>query len=111
MPRGLRGRIHVPICGIFGTGRRIVLMLNTTSADLAPLETDLRVAFGDDLAGAPIRALQLASGSCQAAGRTEACERAMAVARLLLVQGADPETIAASLISQAIPDAELDLEA
>ncbi len=33
------------------------------------------------------------------------------MARLLLHQGADPETIAAALISQAIPEAELDLEA
>jgi GTP pyrophosphokinase len=33
------------------------------------------------------------------------------VARLLLVQGADPETISAALISQAIPERELDMEA
>ncbi len=33
------------------------------------------------------------------------------MARLLLLQGADPETIAAALISQSIPEKELDLEA
>ncbi|MBC8023759.1 MAG: bifunctional (p)ppGpp synthetase/guanosine-3',5'-bis(diphosphate) 3'-pyrophosphohydrolase, partial [Burkholderiales bacterium] len=38
-------------------------------------------------------------------------ERALAVSRLLLMQGADPETIAAALVSQAIPERDLDLEA
>jgi GTP pyrophosphokinase len=87
-------------------------MLSASSAatDVAPFEADLRAAYGEALAETPARALQLARGSCQASGRSEAFERALAVARLLLVQGADPETIAAALISQAIPDAELDLE-
>jgi GTP pyrophosphokinase len=40
----------------------------------------------------------------------EAFDRALAVGRLLLLQGADPETVAAALVSQAIPDAELDLD-
>src|SRR6185369_11326921 len=46
-----------------------------------------------------------------ASGRAESFERALSVARLLLVQGADPETIAAALISQAIPERDLDMEA
>src|SRR5258706_1543710 len=85
-------------------------MLNASSTDLAPFEGELRAAFGEALADVPARALQLARGWCQAAGRHEAFDRALAVARLLLVQGADPETIAAALVSQSIPDAELDLE-
>ena len=85
-------------------------MFNATVTDLGPFDADLRAAFGEAQAGVPSRALQLASGSCQASGRAEAFERALAVARLLLAQEADPETIAAALISQAIPDAELDLE-
>src|SRR5687767_8734243 len=87
-------------------------MLSASSAatDAGPFEAELRAAFGEPLADAPSRALRLAQGACQAAGRTEAFERALAVARLLLVQGADPDTIAAALVSQAIPDAELDVE-
>jgi len=87
-------------------------MLNASSAatDVAPFEAELRATFGDPLADVPIRALQLAHGASQAAGRPEPFERALAVGRLLLVQGADPDAVAAALISQAIPDAELDLE-
>src|SRR5436190_6501452 len=87
-------------------------MLNASSRtiDAAPFDEELRGAYGDALADLPSRALQLARGSCQAAGRMEAFERALAVGRLLLLQGADPETVAAALVSQAIPDAELDLD-
>ena len=87
-----------------------MLSASSATSDVAPFEADLRATYGEALAEVPSRALQLARGACQAAGRTEAFERAMAVARLLLLQGADPETVAAALISQAIPDAELDLE-
>src|SRR5258706_7287216 len=87
-----------------------MLSASSTTSDVAPFDEDLRAAFGDALADVPARALQLARGACQAASRGESFERALAVARLLLVQGADPETVAAALISQAIPDAELDLE-
>src|SRR6185503_4867109 len=76
----------------------------------APFESELRATYGEALADLPSRALQLARGASQASGRADAFERAVAVARLLLVQGADPETIAAALITQAIPDAELDLD-
>ena len=87
-------------------------MLSPTAAtDLAPFEGELRSNFGAALAELPVRALQFARGAAQAAGRPEAFERALAVARLLLVQGADPETIAAALVSQAMPERELDLEA
>ena len=87
-------------------------MLSPSAAtDLAPFEGDLRSTFGAPHAELPVRALQFARGASQAAGRDEAFERAVAVARLLLVQGADPETIAAALISQAIPERDLDLEA
>src|SRR5438552_9946995 len=85
-------------------------MLSAPSTDLASFEGQWSAAFGEALADVPARALQLARGSCQASGRHEAFDRALAVARLLLVQGADPETIAAALVSQSIPDAELDLE-
>src|SRR5258706_5254368 len=85
-------------------------MLNASSTDLAPFEGELRAAFGEALADVPARALQLARGWCQAAGRHEAFDRALAVARLLLVQGADPETMAARVVSQSIHEAELDLE-
>src|SRR5947207_567649 len=85
-------------------------MLSSSTTDVAPFEAELRARFGDALAEIPARALQLARGACQAAGRSEPFERALAVARLLLVQGADPETVAAALISQAIPEHELDLE-
>ncbi len=83
----------------------------SAAADLAPFEGELRSAFGAPHAEAPVRALQFARGASLAAGRADAFERAVSVARLLLVQGADPETIAAALISQSIPERELDLEA
>ncbi|HYC38534.1 MAG TPA: bifunctional (p)ppGpp synthetase/guanosine-3',5'-bis(diphosphate) 3'-pyrophosphohydrolase [Usitatibacter sp.] len=87
-------------------------MLSPSAAtELAPFEGELRSTFGAALAEVPVRALHFARGAAQAAGRAEAFERALAVARLLLVQGADPDTVAASLISQAIPERELDLEA
>ena len=87
-------------------------MLSPSAAtELAPFEGELRATFGAALAELPARALQFARGASSAAGRAEAFERALAVARLLLLQGADPETIAAALISQAIPERELDLEA
>jgi len=87
-------------------------MLNASSRtiDAAPFEEELRGVFGEALADLPSRALQLARGSCQAAGRMESFDRALAVGRLLLLQGADPETVAAALVSQAIPEAELDLD-
>ena len=87
-------------------------MLSPSAAtELAPFEAELRTTFGAALAEAPARALQFARAACGAAGRDEAFERALAVARLLLVQGADPETIAAALISQAVPEREVDLDA
>jgi GTP pyrophosphokinase len=107
-------------CGFFRIGIRIEptrpapsppVLSSTAATDLAPFEAELRSTFGAALAELPVRALQLARGSAQAAGRGEAFERALAVARLLLVQGADPETIAAALVSQAIPERELDVEA
>ncbi|HUL95213.1 MAG TPA: bifunctional (p)ppGpp synthetase/guanosine-3',5'-bis(diphosphate) 3'-pyrophosphohydrolase [Usitatibacter sp.] len=87
-------------------------MLSTSSTtDLAPFEGELRATFGAAHAELPARALHFARGAASAAGRAEAFERALAVARLLLLQGADPETLAAALIGQAIPENELDLEA
>ncbi|HET7548374.1 MAG TPA: HD domain-containing protein, partial [Usitatibacter sp.] len=86
-------------------------MLSSTAHDVAPFEAELRAAFGAPLAQAPVRALQFARGAAQAAGREEAFERALAAARLLLVQGADPETVAAALVSQSIPGKDLDMEA
>jgi len=83
----------------------------SAASDLAPFEGELRATFGAALAELPVRALQFARGASSAAGRHEAFERALAVGRLLLLQGADPETIAAALVSQAIPERELDLEA
>ena len=86
-------------------------MLSPAAAtDIAPFEAELRSTFGAALAELPARALQFARGAAKAAGRGDAFERALAVARLLLLQGADPETIAAALISQSIPEKELDLE-
>jgi GTP pyrophosphokinase len=79
-------------------------------SDLPQLQSDLVATYGEALADAPLRALQLARGACQAAGRDAAFARAVSVARLLLVQGADPETVSAALISGALPEAELDLE-
>src|SRR5258708_26062844 len=87
-------------------------MLSSSAAtDLAPFEGDLRSTFGAAHAELPVRALQFARAAASAAGRNESFERGLAVANLLLVQGADPETIAAALISQAIPQRDLDLEA
>jgi GTP pyrophosphokinase len=112
--------IRPALCGFFRIGIRIEptrpapsppVLSSTAATDLAPFEAELRSTFGAALAELPVRALQLARGSAQAAGRGEAFERALAVARLLLVQGADPETIAAALVSQAIPERELDVEA
>jgi GTP pyrophosphokinase len=81
-----------------------------SGADLAQLEATLAATYGAALADAPLRALQLARGASQAAGREPAFGRAVAVARLLVLQGADPDTVAAALISGAIPDGEQDLD-
>ena len=87
-------------------------MLSPSAAtELAPFEGELCATFGAALAELPARALQFARGATSAAGRADAFDRALAVGRLLLLQGADPETISAALISQAIPERELDLEA
>ena len=86
-------------------------MLSPTAAtEIAPFEAELRSTFGAALAELPARALQFARGAAKAAGRDDAFERALAVGRLLLLQGADPETISAALVSQAIPEKELDLD-
>ena len=86
-------------------------MLSPTAAtEVAPFEAALRSTFGAALAEVPVRALQFARAASTAAGRDEAFEHALAVARLLLLQGADPETICAALISQSIPERDLDLE-
>jgi GTP pyrophosphokinase len=86
-------------------------MLSPSAAtEPAPFEAELRSTFGAPHAELPVRALQFARAAATAAGRPDAFERALAVSRLLLVQGADPETIAAALISQAIPERDLDLE-
>src|ERR1700741_5144002 len=87
-------------------------MLSPSAAtEPAPFEAELRSTFGAPHAELPVRALQFARAAATAAGRPDAFERSLAVSRLLLVQGADPETIAAALISQAIPERELDLQA
>ena len=87
-------------------------MLSPSAAtEPAPFEAELRSTFGAPHAELPARALQFARAAATAAGRPGAFERALAVSRLLLLQGADPETIAAALISQAIPERDLDLEA
>ena len=87
-------------------------MLSPIAAtEIAPFEAELRATFGDALAEVPVRALHFARGASSAAARDDAFDRALAVARLLLVQGADPETIAAALISQSIGERDLDLEA
>src|SRR5260221_8797937 len=83
----------------------------SAATDLGPFEGELRSTFGAPHAELPARALQFARGASKAAGREEASEGPLAVAPLLLLQGADPQTIAAALISQAIPEKELDLEA
>ena len=90
---------------------KTLAVLSPTAIDLAPFEGELRSTFGVPHAELPVRALQFARAASQAAARAEAFERALAVSRLLLVQGADPETIAAAVISQSIAEAELDLEA
>ena len=87
------------------------MLSQTAATDVAPFEAELRSTFGAAAAELPVRALQFANGATQAGARHEAFERALAVARLLLVQGADPTTIAAALVSQAIPEKELDFEA
>ena len=87
-------------------------MLTSTAATEADrFEREVRATFGDTLAEVPVRALQFAQGACKATGRTAAFDRALAVARLLLLQGADPETVTAALISQAIAEPDLDLDA
>ena len=79
--------------------------------DLAPFEAELRSAFGAAHGEAPVKALQFARAAAQASGRDGGFDRALSVARLLLMQGADPDTVAAALIGEAIPEKELDLEA
>jgi GTP pyrophosphokinase len=86
------------------------VLSNSAATDLAPFEAQLRSTFGAVLAETPARALHFARGAAAASSRHDAFERALGVARLLLVQGADPDTIAAALISQSIPQHEIDLE-
>ncbi len=87
-------------------------MLTSTAATEADrFERELRDTFGEALAESPVRALQFAQGACKATGRAEGFERGLAVARLLLVQGADPETVTAAIVSQSIPEPDLDFEA
>jgi len=83
----------------------------SAATDIAPFEAELRATFGEALADVPVRALQFAQAAAAAAGRETSFDRALAVARLLLLQGADPDTIAAAIISQALGDRDLDLEA
>ena len=78
--------------------------------DVAPFEAELRTTFGAAHGEVPAKALQFARAAAQAAGREDMFDRALAVARLLLVQGADPDTIAAALIGESIPEKDLDLE-
>src|SRR6478609_7018795 len=86
-------------------------MLSPSAAtESVPFEAELRSTFGAPHAELPVRALQFARAAAGASGRPDAFDRALSVSRLLLLQGADPETIAAALISQAIPERELDLE-
>ena len=87
-------------------------MLTSTAATEADrFERELRETYGETLAEVPVRALAFAQGACNATGRLELFDRALAVARLLLVQGADPDTVTAAIVSQAIPEPELDQEA
>ncbi|MFZ3323781.1 MAG: bifunctional (p)ppGpp synthetase/guanosine-3',5'-bis(diphosphate) 3'-pyrophosphohydrolase [Usitatibacter sp.] len=83
----------------------------SAATDFAPFEGELRATFGAPHAELPARALQFARSATRVGARDEAFEHALSVARLLLHQGADPETVAAALISQSIPERELDLEA
>ena len=92
-------------------GIEFAVLSPSAATELAPFEGELRSTFGAALAEVPVRALHFGRGAASASGRGEAFDRALAVGRLLLVQGADPETIAAALISQSIPERELDLEA
>ena len=86
------------------------MITDLSVSDLPQLRSGLVATYGEALADAPLRALALARGACQAAGRDAAFERAVSVARLLLAQGADPETVSAALVSGALPETELDLE-
>jgi len=61
----------------------------SAASDLAPFEGELRTTFGAALAELPVRALQFARGAASASGRDDAFDRAQAVGRLLLLQGAE----------------------
>jgi len=82
----------------------------TAVSDLARFESDLTATYGAALADLPVRALQFARGAAQASGRGEDFERAVTVASVLRAQGADPETVAAALLSTAFAGGQLDLE-
>jgi hypothetical protein len=81
-------------------------MLSPSAAtEPAPFEAELRSTFGAPHAELPARALQFARAAATAAGRPDAFERALAVSRLLLLQGADPETIARRSSARRFPNA------
>jgi GTP pyrophosphokinase len=83
----------------------------TLPAELrARLEASLRNAFGEALSDLPLRAAGLAEGASRAAGREDAWRGAVAVADVLVAQGADPDTVAAALVSLAVPEKDLDLD-
>jgi GTP pyrophosphokinase len=74
----------------------------------------LRQRMTERFAGAdsttPVRALDFVSGACQAANRMGQQAAACEVAALLLDLELDPDSIAAALISVAMPEAEIDAD-
>ena len=86
------------------------MLTSAAATEGISLESEIRERFGA-AADPAQRALAFAQGACRAAGRLADLERALQVATLLVRQGVDPETAAAALLSQSVPEAELDLEA
>ncbi|QJR15448.1 RelA/SpoT family protein [Usitatibacter palustris] len=87
------------------------MLTSTATTGASAFEAELQKRFGPQFADLPVRCLHFAQAACQATSRPDAFDRALGVAGLLLVQGADPETVAAAIVSQAIPEADLDLDA
>ena len=83
----------------------------STAPDIARLEASFAETYGPELADLPVRALAFARDATRAEGREPALERGLATAEMLRVQGADPETVSAAILSQAFAGASLDLAA
>ena len=74
------------------------------------LKARMLAHFGADDSARPLRALDFISSACRAAARFEQLGHACDVAHILLDLDMDPDSLTATLVSGAIPAAEMDFD-